>query len=44
MSVNPDFVDRMTDYADKIEAGEPIEGLGEEFSMLVKRIFPDAAN
>lgn len=43
VSVNPDFVDRMTDYADKIEAGEPIEGLGEEFSMLVKRIFPDAA-
>lgn len=44
VSVNPDFVDRMTDYGDKIEAGEPIEGLGEEFSILVKRIFPDAAN
>lgn len=44
VSVNPDFVDRMTEYADKIEAGEPIEGLGEEFSILVKRIFPDAAN
>lgn len=44
VSVNPDFVDRMTDYANKIDAGEPIEGLGEEFNILVKRIFPDAAN
>jgi YhcN/YlaJ family sporulation lipoprotein len=42
VSVNPDFIERMGDYADKIEAGEPIEGLGEEFTTLVERIFPDA--
>jgi len=42
VSVNPDFVERMNDYADKINAGEPVEGLLEEFNETAKRIFPDA--
>lgn len=42
VSVNPDFVDQLTDYGDKINAGEPIEGLFEEFTDVVQRIFPDA--
>ena len=42
VSVNPDFTERMSDYADKINEGEPVEGLGEEFNILIKRIFPDA--
>ena len=42
ISINPEFVDRMKDYGKKIEEGKPVEGLFEEFSELVKRIFPDA--
>ncbi|QUW22064.1 YhcN/YlaJ family sporulation lipoprotein [Sporosarcina sp. Marseille-Q4063] len=42
VSLNPDFVDRMTDYADKIDQGEPVEGFFEEFSEAVQRVFPDA--
>ncbi|MDQ0213959.1 YhcN/YlaJ family sporulation lipoprotein [Oikeobacillus pervagus] len=42
VSSNPDFVDRMTDYGDKIERGEPIEGLVEEFNETVRRVFPNA--
>lgn len=42
ISINPEFVDRMKDYGKKIEEGKPVEGLFEEFSELVKRVFPDA--
>jgi YhcN/YlaJ family sporulation lipoprotein len=42
VSVNPDFVQRMTGYGDKIRNGEPVEGFFEEFSEAVKRVFPDA--
>lgn len=42
VSVNPDFVDQIKDYGDKINAGEPVEGLFEEFSDVVKRVFPDS--
>jgi spore cortex protein len=42
VSVNPDFVNQMTDYRDKITAGEPVEGFFEEFSDVVQRVFPNA--
>ena len=40
ISINPEFVARMKDYGKKIEEGKPVEGLFEEFSELVKRVFP----
>ncbi|MBN8193079.1 YhcN/YlaJ family sporulation lipoprotein [Bacillus sp. NTK074B] len=41
VSTNPDFIDRMRDYADKAENGKPIEGFGEEIADMVKRVFPN---
>ncbi len=32
----------MEEYRDKVEQGEPVEGLFEEFGELTQRIFPDA--
>ncbi len=40
VSSNPDFVDRMGDYGDKIQNGEPVKGLFEEFTEMVERVFP----
>jgi spore cortex protein len=40
VSSNPDFVDRMGDYGDKIQKGEPVKGLFEEFTEMVQRVFP----
>jgi spore cortex protein len=42
VSLDPDFVDRMKDYADKIDQGEPVEGFLEEFTEATQRVFPDA--
>jgi spore cortex protein len=42
VSSNPDFANRMGDYGQKIQGGEPIEGLFEEFNELVQSIFPNA--
>lgn len=42
VSMNPDFVQQTTDYGNKIRAGEPVEGFFEEFSDMVRRVFPDA--
>lgn len=42
VSSNPDFVDRMSDYGNKIQNGEPIRGLYDEFSEMVQRVFPTA--
>ncbi|MGD6848161.1 YhcN/YlaJ family sporulation lipoprotein [Rossellomorea aquimaris] len=41
ISTNPDFTDRMRDYANKAENGKPIEGMGEEMADMLKRIFPN---
>ncbi|WIY60188.1 YhcN/YlaJ family sporulation lipoprotein [Bacillus arachidis] len=41
VSSNPDFVDRMRDYADKINQGKPVSGLFEEFTETVRRVFPN---
>jgi spore cortex protein len=40
VSGNPDFVDRMEDYGDKIQSGKPVRGLFEEFNEMVQRVFP----
>ncbi|MEK3934819.1 YhcN/YlaJ family sporulation lipoprotein [Sporosarcina sp. FSL W7-1349] len=42
VSVNPDFVERMNEYGTKIDEGQPVEGLFEEFTEAVRRVFPDA--
>lgn len=42
VSSNPDFVNRMKDYAEKIKRGEPVKGLVEEFTEAVQRVFPTA--
>jgi spore cortex protein len=42
VSTNPDFVDRITDYGDKIQQGRPVQGLFEEFNEMVRRVFPTA--
>lgn len=42
VSSNPDFVDRMQNYGNKIEDGQPVQGLFEEFSEMVQRVFPNA--
>ena len=42
VSLNPEFVDRMTGYVDKINEGEPVAGFFDEFSEAMRRVFPDA--
>jgi spore cortex protein len=42
VSTNPDFVNRMTDYGDRIQQGEPVGGLFDEFTEMVRRVFPNA--
>jgi YhcN/YlaJ family sporulation lipoprotein len=42
VSTNPDFVDQIKDYRKRINEGEPVEGLFDEFTDVVQRVFPDA--
>lgn len=42
VSEDPDFTKQMKDYADRIKAGEPVEGFFDEFSDVVRRVFPNA--
>ncbi|MFK2824708.1 YhcN/YlaJ family sporulation lipoprotein [Bacillus sp. B190/17] len=42
VSTNPDFVERMTGYGNKINEGHPVEGLFTEFNETVRRVFPNA--
>lgn len=42
VSTNPDFAKQFTEYGEKIRANEPVEGLFEEFTDSVQRVFPDA--
>ncbi|MFS0574003.1 YhcN/YlaJ family sporulation lipoprotein [Sporosarcina sp. 179-K 3D1 HS] len=42
VSVNPDFVERLNEYGAKINEGQPVEGLFEEFTEVVQRVFPNA--
>lgn len=41
VSTNPDFIERMDDYAHDVRNGKPISGFGEEFNEMVQRIFPN---
>jgi len=40
VSVNPDFYKRTTSYAEDIRNGRPVAGFFDEFSQLVRRVFP----
>lgn len=42
VSLNPDFVERMSDYGTRIKEGEPIEGFFDEFGEAMRNVFPDA--
>jgi YhcN/YlaJ family sporulation lipoprotein len=44
VSANPDFYDRMTSYSNDLRNGEPMEGLFEEFTESVRRMFPSNVN
>ncbi|RDI45993.1 YhcN/YlaJ family sporulation lipoprotein [Falsibacillus pallidus] len=41
VSTNPDFADRLKGYADKIQAGKPVVGLGDEIAEMLRRVFPN---
>jgi YhcN/YlaJ family sporulation lipoprotein len=42
VSSNPDFVNSMGDYGDRLRAGQPIKGFFNEFDDMVRRVFPNA--
>ncbi|MDQ0243420.1 YhcN/YlaJ family sporulation lipoprotein [Bacillus fengqiuensis] len=42
VSTNPDFIDRMDNYVNDIGEGRPIGGLFDEFTEVVRRVFPNA--
>lgn len=41
VSANPDFVDRFNGIMDHMADGRPLQGLINEFNVLVERIFPE---
>lgn len=43
VSVNPDFFDRMNNYAQDMRQGRPVSGFFEQFTETIQRIFPDNA-
>ena len=42
VSTNPDFVDRVNQYANDVGNGRPVQGFGQQFGELVNRLFPNA--
>ncbi|WP_078412874.1 YhcN/YlaJ family sporulation lipoprotein [Priestia abyssalis] len=42
VSTNPDFIDRMDNYVNDIGEGRPVGGLFDEFTEVVRRVFPNA--
>ncbi|WP_059103705.1 YhcN/YlaJ family sporulation lipoprotein [Shouchella shacheensis] len=42
VSSNPDFVERMNGFADRIQNGEPVQGLFDEVNESIQRVFPNA--
>lgn len=40
VSANPDFVSRMTSYANDVRTGHPIQGFIAEFNAMAERLFP----
>jgi spore cortex protein len=41
VSTNPDFVDRVNDYVNKVQQGKPVQGFGDEFAEVIRRVFPN---
>ncbi|MFE5317538.1 YhcN/YlaJ family sporulation lipoprotein [Paenibacillus sp. NPDC056579] len=41
VSTNPDFVQRVNNYAADVAAGRPVSGFFAEFTEMVKRVFPN---
>ncbi|GIP39141.1 lipoprotein YhcN [Paenibacillus sp. J31TS4] len=44
VSANPDFVERMSVYAQDVRSGRPLSGFIREFSTMVERLFPTQAS
>lgn len=42
VSTNPEFVDRINRYVTDVRQGRPVSGFFDEFTEIVKRIFPKA--
>lgn len=42
VSTNPNFVNRVNQYAQDVGNGRPVQGFGQQFGELVNRIFPNA--
>lgn len=42
ISFNPDYAKQLTDYGDRVRAGDPVEGFFDEFTDSIERMFPDA--
>lgn len=42
VSTNPDFVDRVRQYTNAVDRGEPVEGMFEQLNEGIQRLFPDA--
>jgi spore cortex protein len=40
VSTNPEFVDRINRYVTDVRQGHPVTGFFQEFTEIVKRIFP----
>ena len=40
VSLDPDFVERMSGYVERINRGEPVQGFFGEFTEAVQRVFP----
>ena len=40
VSLNPEFVERMTGYVERINKGEPVQGFFGEFTESIQRVFP----
>jgi YhcN/YlaJ family sporulation lipoprotein len=40
VSANPDFVGRINNYVQDLNAGKPVSGLVQEFNTMVQRLFP----
>jgi YhcN/YlaJ family sporulation lipoprotein len=42
VSTNPEFVDRINRYVADVQQGRPVSGFFEEFSNMIRNIFPTA--
>lgn len=42
VSLNPEFVEHMTGYGERINRGEPVAGFFDEFTETMRRVFPNA--